>query len=60
MDNLLLILVLTFAGVALLVVVLERTAKPMDEAQQSKLSGWLYIALFLLMIGSLVRYFVGG
>ena len=60
MDNLLIILLATFAGIAVLVMVLERTAKPLDEEQQLQLGGWMRIALFLLMIGLVIRYFVGG
>ena len=59
MDNLLIILLATFAGIAVLVMVLERTAKPLDEEQQVKLGGWMRIALVLLMLGLVIRFVMG-
>ncbi len=58
MSNLLLILLCTFAGVALMVVVIERFGKPMEAEKVAKLSRWIYPLVGLALVLSLVQYYL--
>ena len=56
MGNLLLILGVLFISVFVLVKVLEGRAKPLSDEQQSKLSGWITIAVFIMLFTSMIYY----
>ena len=58
MNNLLLLLLLIFAGVALMVVLGERFAKPADPQQMRKLQRWLYPLVGLMLVLSLLKYYI--
>lgn len=58
MNTLLLLLVLIFAGVALMVVLGERFAKPADAEQMHKLQRWLYPLVGLALVLSLAKYYL--
>jgi cadmium resistance protein CadD (predicted permease) len=58
MNNLLLLLLLIFAGVALMVVLGERFAKPADPEQMHKLQRWLYPLVGLALVLSLLKYYL--
>ena len=60
MENLLLLLVLVFGGIALLSFVLERFASPMEPERVQRLTRWIYPLVGLLLVLSAVRYFVQG
>jgi hypothetical protein len=57
LSNLLLILLLLSIGVALMVVLGERFAKPMDSASQQKLSRWLMPLVGFALVLSLIKYY---
>lgn len=57
MNNLFLILLLVFAGVALMVVFGERFAQPADPQRMRKLQRWLIPLVGLTLVLSLVRYY---
>jgi len=57
-DNLILILFAIFAGVALMVVLGERFAKPMDPEQVAKWSRWLYPLVGLSLVLGIARYYL--
>ena len=56
MDTLLLLLLLIFGGVALMVVLGERFAKPVDLARMNRLRRWLIPLVGLMLVLSLVNY----
>lgn len=56
MGNLLLILLCLFAALAVVVMLAEKFAKPMDVEQQSKLSRIFIVLVFLLLVGRLIQY----
>jgi len=58
MNNLFLILLLVFGGVALMVVLGERFAKPADPARMQQLRRWLIPLVGLMLVLSLVDYYV--
>jgi hypothetical protein len=58
MNNLLLILLLVFGGVALMVVLGERFAKPVDAARLARLQRWILPLVGLMLVLSLVKYYV--
>ena len=58
MDTLLLLLLLIFGGVALMVVLGERFAKPVDSARMDQLRRWLIPLVGLMLVLSLVNYYV--
>jgi heme/copper-type cytochrome/quinol oxidase subunit 1 len=60
MENLLLLLVLIFGGLALLSFILERVAKPMEPERVQAISRWIYPLVGLLLVLSAVRYFLQG
>ncbi|WP_157976738.1 hypothetical protein [Parahaliea mediterranea] len=57
MSNLLVILLLVFAGVALMVVLGERFAAPADPEKMAKLRRWLIPLVGLMLVLSLVDYY---
>ena len=59
MTNLVLILLAVFASVALMVVLGERFAKPMDPARLHRITRWIIPLVALSIVISLVRYYMG-
>ena len=57
MNTLLMILLGVFAGVALMVVIGERVAKPMDPEQVNKLSRWIMPLIGLIILLQAFFYF---
>lgn len=57
MSNLLLLLLAIFGGVALMVVLGERFAKPADPEQMRKLQRWLMPLVGLMLVLSLVSFY---
>ena len=57
MENLLKLLLFLFLGVAIMVFVLEKVGKPMDDRQMGKLSRWILPLVALLLVIQLVRHF---
>jgi hypothetical protein len=55
--TLIIILLAVFAGIALMVVLGERFAKPMTDEEQSKYSKVIPILVFILIVGSLIKMF---
>ena len=58
MNNLLLILLLVFGGVALMGVLGERFAKPADPARMQQLRRWLIPLVGVMLVLSLVDFYV--
>jgi uncharacterized membrane protein YfcA len=58
-NDLLLLLLLIFVGVALMVVLGERFAKPIDPERMRRLSRWIYPLVGLMLVLSLVRFYLG-
>lgn len=58
MSNLLLVLLGIFAGVALMVVVLERFASPMEPERMRRLQRWVLPLVGLMLLLSLIDYYV--
>lgn len=58
MSNLLLVLLGIFAGVALMVVVLERFASPMEPDRMRRLQRWILPLVGLMLLLSLIDYYV--
>ena len=58
MNNLVLLLLLVFAGVALMVVLGERFSKPMDPQQLRKISRWIYPLVGLALLLSMFKYYL--
>jgi cadmium resistance protein CadD (predicted permease) len=58
MNTLLLLLLLIFAGVALMVILGERFAKPADADQMHKLQRWLYPLVGLALVLSLLNHYL--
>ena len=56
--NLLIILGVLFLAIALMVTLLERFGKPMDEQQQSKYSKIIPILVFIMLITALIKQLV--
>ncbi len=57
MNNLMLILLCVFAGVALMVLLGERFAKPADPEQMQKISRWIMPLVGLSLVLSAINYF---
>ena len=57
MNNLLLILLFVFGGVALMVVLGERFARPADPARMQQLRRWLIPLVGLMLVLSLVDFY---
>ena len=60
MQNLLLILLGIFAGLALLVVVLEKYGAATDEQKTRKLASWIMPLVGLVLVLSALKYYLGG
>jgi len=60
MNTLVLLLLLIFAGVALMVVLGERFAKPLDPQRMNQLRRWLVPLVGLMLVLSLVNHYVRG
>ena len=58
MSNLLILLALIFGGVALMVILGERFARPADPAQAARLSRWLWPLVGLMLLLSLLDYYL--
>lgn len=59
MNNLILLLLLIFVGVALLVVVGERVLKPMEPEKLARLSRWIYPLVGVMLLLSIGNYYLG-
>ena len=57
MNNVLLILLFIFGGVALMVVLGERFAKPADPQRMQQLRRWVMPLVGLMLVLSLLRYY---
>ena len=57
MNNLLLILLFVFGGVALMVVLGERFGKPADSQRMAQLRRWLIPLVGLSLVLSLVQHY---
>ena len=58
MNNLLFLLLLIFGGVALMVVLGERFAKPADPERMNQLRRWLIPLVGLSLVLSLINYYI--
>jgi hypothetical protein len=58
MNNLLLVLLLIFGGVALMVVLGERFAKPADPQRMNQLRRWLIPLVGLMLVLSLIDHYL--
>ncbi|MEH6636416.1 MAG: hypothetical protein V7700_12900 [Halioglobus sp.] len=58
MNNVLLILFFIFAGVALMVVLGERFAKPADPQRMQQLRRWVMPLVGLMLVLSLIDYYL--
>jgi peptidoglycan biosynthesis protein MviN/MurJ (putative lipid II flippase) len=58
LSNLLLVLLAIFAGVALMVVLGERFAAPADSRRMQQLRRWLIPLVGLMLLLSLVDYYI--
>lgn len=58
MNNLLFLLLLIFAGVALMVVLGERFAKPADPQRLARLRRWLWPLVGLALVLSLLDFYL--
>jgi hypothetical protein len=58
MTNVMLILLLVFGGVALMVVLGERFAKPVDPQRMRQLRRWMMPLVGVMLLLSLIDYYV--
>lgn len=58
MNNLLLLLLFIFAGVALMVILGERFAQPADPQKMRKLQRWLFPLVGVMLLLSLLDYYL--
>ena len=58
MNNLLLILLFVFGGVALMVVLGERFGKPADPQRMQQLRRWLLPLVGLTLVLSLLKHYI--
>jgi hypothetical protein len=58
MNNLLLLLLMIFGGVALMVLLGERFAKPADPERLAQLRRWLIPLVGLMLVLSLVDHYI--
>ena len=59
MTKLILVLLAVFAGVALMVTVLQRFASPASPQRMQRLQRWLLPLVGLMLVLSLVNFYVG-
>ena len=57
MNTLFLLLLFIFGGVALMVVLGERYAKPTDPEKMQKITRWIYPLVGLALILSMIKYY---
>ena len=60
MDNLLLILLFIFGGVALMAVLGGRFAQPMEPHRMQRITRWIYPLVGLALVLSLARHYLQG
>ena len=60
MTNLLLLLLAIFGGIALLSILLQRFASPMEPEAVQRLSRWIYPLVGLCLVLATARYFLQG
>ena len=58
MSNLFFLLLCIFGGIALLVLVLERVAKPMEPEQAQRLSRWIVPLVGVSLALAALKYFM--
>jgi hypothetical protein len=58
MNNLLLILLFIFGGVALMVVLGERFARPVDPARMQRIRRWLMPLVGVMLLLSLLDFYL--
>ena len=56
--NVLIILAVLFLAIALMVILVERFAKPVDEQQQAKYSKILPILVFIMLFIALIKMII--
>jgi len=56
--NVLIILVVLFTAIALMVTLVERFAKPVDEQQQAKYSKIIPILVFIMLLTALIKMII--
>ena len=56
--NVLIILTVLFVAIALMVILVERFAKPVDEQQQAKYSKILPILVFIMLVIALIKMII--
>jgi len=56
MANLVIVLLFIFGGVALMVMLGQRYAKPMEPEQEAKLARWFLILAGLAIVVGLIEY----
>jgi cytochrome c biogenesis protein CcdA len=59
LADLILVLLAVFAGLALMVIVLERFASPVSPRRMRQLQRWLVPLVGLMLVLSLVDFYVG-
>lgn len=57
MNNLLIILLFVFGGVALMVLLGERFGKPVDPERTAQLSRWIMPLVGVSLVLSLIKYY---
>ena len=58
MNELLLLLLFIFTGVALMVVLGERFASPLDPVRMQQLRRWIFPLVGLMLVLSLLDYYI--
>ncbi len=60
MTNLFLLLLAIFGGIALLSIVLQKFASPMEPERVQRISRWIYPLVGLALVLATARYFFQG
>ncbi|EEB80574.1 MAG: hypothetical protein P8L70_12610 [Halioglobus sp.] len=60
MTNLFLLLLAIFGGIAVLSLVLQRFASPMEPDKVNRISRWIYPLVGLALVLATARYFLQG
>ncbi len=58
MNNLILLLLAIFGGLALIVLILERFARPMEPERVQRLSRWIYPLVGVALVLALLRHYL--
>lgn len=58
MNTLLMLLLFIFGGVALMVIIGERHAKPMDSEKLPRITRWILPLVFLAIVIRMIQYFM--